>query len=284
MKNLHSTMEKPCGEKPAPLGDTMDTTWDNALETGVAAAKKGAIELKRYWGKLSSIRSKSSASDLVTEADESSENAIKETILNVFPGDNILAEESGGPRTALPDRLWVIDPLDGTTNYTHQYPFVAISIALLWKGEPVVGIIYNPIIDELFTAKLGGGATMNGQVIHVSKVNEISRSLLATGFSYDRRSNPENNYVQFAHLTHLCQGVRRAGAASLDLAYVAAGRLDGYWERGLQPWDVAAGVLLVKEAGGTLSGYKEQPLDLFSGRIVATNGLIHNDLCKALEA
>lgn len=277
-------MEKPCGEKPAPLGDTMDTTWDNALETGVAAAKKGAIELKRYWGKLSSIRSKSSASDLVTEADESSENAIKETILNVFPGDNILAEESGGPRTALPDRLWVIDPLDGTTNYTHQYPFVAISIALLWKGEPVVGIIYNPIIDELFTAKLGGGATMNGQVIHVSKVNEISRSLLATGFSYDRRSNPENNYVQFAHLTHLCQGVRRAGAASLDLAYVAAGRLDGYWERGLQPWDVAAGVLLVKEAGGTLSGYKEQPLDLFSGRIVATNGLIHNDLCKALEA
>lgn len=266
-------------------GKTMHTTWDGALETGIAAAREGAKQLKKYWGKLSSIRSKTSGSDLVTEADESSENAIKETILNAFPGDQILAEESGGPRSAEHhDRLWVIDPLDGTTNYTHQYPFVAISIALLWRGAPVVGIVYNPFMEEMFTARLGGGTKLNGLPAYVSNIKELKQCLLATGFSYDRRINPETNYEQFCHLTHICQGVRRCGAASLDLAYVSAGRLDGYWERGLQPWDVAAGVLLVKEAGGVLSSYDMQALDLFSGRIVATNGLIHNDLCQALRA
>ncbi len=279
-------MEKHFGEKSADLTSRENSmhTWDGALETAISAAHAGAEQLRRFWGKLSSVRLKTSTTDLVTEADENSENAIKETLLNAFPGDSILAEESGGPRAADHPRLWVVDPLDGTTNYTHQYPFVAISIALLWRGTPVVGVVYNPFMDELFTSSLEGGTFLNGSPVHVSAVKDLSGCLLATGFSYDRRTNPETNYEQFCHLTHICQGVRRCGAASLDLAYVSAGRLDGYWERGLQPWDVAAGAQLVKEAGGMLSSYNSAPLDLFSGRIVATNGIIHNDLCQALKS
>lgn len=262
----------------------METGWTGALEAGLAAVKEGAVFLKKYWGKLSSVRCKSTHSDLVTEADENSEKAIKKVLLDAYPQDSILAEESGGPKYIDQERLWLVDPLDGTTNYTHQYPFVAISLALLWKGVPVVGIVYNPIFEELFTAELGKGAFLNGKPIQVSAVESLDKSLLATGFSYDRKDNPENNYAQFCYLTNVCQGVRRSGAASIDLAYVAAGRLEGYWERGLQPWDVAAGALLVKEAGGEASGYERKPLDLFNGRIVATNMLIHNDLCKAIHS
>lgn len=262
----------------------MEAVWDKALATAVEAAKEGAIHLKKYWGKLTSIRLKSSNSDLVTEADEASENAIKEVLLNHFPSDGILAEESGGPRKDLPERLWIIDPLDGTTNYTHQYPMFAISIALLWKGSPVVGVVYNPIMEELFSARLNGGAYLNGQRIKVSNVPDLEHSLLATGFSYDRRVNPENNYGPFRHLTHLCHGVRRSGSACIDLAYVAAGRLEGYWERGLQPWDIASGALLVQEAGGELTGYKCDPLDIFSGRVVASNKQIHKELCIAISS
>ncbi len=260
----------------------MTNTWEKELNVVIEAAKAGSVPLRHLWGKLTQIRSKSSATDLVTEADLGSEKAIKEVISKAFPSDSILAEESGGERTGSIERLWVIDPLDGTTNYTHQYPLFAISIALLHQGTPVVGIIFNPIFNEMFTAKIHSGAYLNGEQIHVSSVTELSQSLLATGFSYDRRSNPDNNYAQFVSLTHLCQGVRRSGAASLDLAYVAAGRLDGYWERGLQPWDVAAGSLLVQEAGGKLSDYEIQPLNLFNGKIVASNSLIHKELCKAI--
>ncbi|MFA6916460.1 MAG: inositol monophosphatase family protein [Parachlamydiales bacterium] len=262
----------------------MEAIWENALATAIEAAKEGAVHLKKYWGRLKSIRQKTSHSDLVTEADEASENAIKEVLLRNFPSDGILAEESGGPRKDIPERLWVIDPLDGTTNYTHQYPMFAISIALLWKGSPVVGVVYNPIMDELFSARLNGGAFLNGQKINVSTVPDLEHSLLATGFSYDRRVNPENNYAPFCLLTHLCHGVRRSGSACIDLAYVAAGRLEGYWERGLQPWDVASGTLLVQEAGGHLTGYKGVPLDIFSGRVVATNKQIHAELCAAIES
>lgn len=260
----------------------MEAHWEKELTIAIEAAQAGATYLRKYWGKLESIRLKSSNSDLVTEADIASENAIKEVLLAAFPGDGILAEESGGPRQDLPERLWVIDPLDGTTNYAHQYPLFAVSIALLWKGSPVVGLVYNPIMEELFTARLGGGTHLNGQRVRVSTTPDVEHALLATGFSYDRRVNPENNYGPFCHLTHLCHGVRRSGSACIDLAYVSAGRLEGYWERGLQPWDVASGALLVKEAGGTLSGYKEEPLDIFSGRIVASNSLVHKELCQAI--
>lgn len=260
----------------------MDSDWNRAYEVALAAAKEGAIYLKKYLGKLSSIRCKTSNTDLVTEADEASEVAIKEIIGRAFPNDGVLAEESGGPEILTQDRLWVIDPLDGTTNYTHQYPFFAISIALLCKGEPVVGIIYNPFFNELFTAVKGKGSFLNQEPIKVSCAETIESSLLATGFSYDRNSNPDNNYAQFCLLTSLCQGVRRCGSASIDLAYVAAGRLDGYWERGLQPWDVAAGTLIVNEAGGEVTGYENNQINLFNGRIVASNRIIHKELCDTI--
>lgn len=166
---------------------------------------------------------------------------------------------------------WVVDPLDGTTNFVHQFPFVAVSIALLEEGMPIVGVVYNPILHECFAAVRGLGATLNGTPLHVSSVSQLSRSLLATGFAYDRRDQPDTNYPEFARLTHLTQGVRRAGAASLDLAYVAAGRLDAYWERGVQLWDIAAGQLLVQEAGGKVTSYTGQPLDLQNIRILASN-------------
>ena len=257
------------------------------LALALEAAKRGGVVLKKYWGAINSIAHKDTPIDLVTDADRASEEAIIHSIKSAYPTHGILAEESGMHVRLDEDFLWVIDPLDGTTNYTHQYPVVAVSIALLYQGKPVLGVVYNPILNELFHAAQGEGAFFNGKAIHVSHVDSLSRSLLASGFAYDRRENPENNYGPFCRLTHLTQGVRRGGAAALDIAYVAAGRLEGYWERGIKPWDIAAGIILVQEAGGKVSAYDEGPFDLASGKILATNGKIHNELsreiCKAIS-
>jgi len=259
---------------------------DHYLETALKAAKKGSEALLKYWGKLSNIREKTFAWDLVTEADKESETLILKTIKKEFPDHTILAEESGYAVRTKDQKetsfLWLVDPLDGTTNYTHQYPMVCISIGLLIDNIPFIGVIYNPIFKELYIAVKGRGATLNGEPIQVSKTLKINRSLLGTGFAYDRRTTPDNNYSEFCRLTNISQGVRRGGSAALDLAYVSTGRLDGYWERGLQPWDLAAGVLLVEEAGGRVSSYNNQPFDLFSGRILATNGVIHQELSATL--
>lgn len=178
--------------------------------------------------------------------------------------------------------MWAVDPLDGTTNYTHQMPMACISIALLYRGKPIVGVVYNPFIDELFEAVTGMGATLNGINISVSTVQEICKSLLATGFAYDRLETPDNNYAEFCFLTSQTQGVRRMGSAAIDLAYVAAGRIDGFWERGLNIWDIAAGTLLVEEAGGRISSYENTPLQMNSGRILASNGHIHETMSAML--
>ena len=166
-----------------------------------------------------------------------------------FPQHSILAEESGKLGNQDNEFLWAIDPLDGTTNYAHQYPCFAVSIGLMIQGVPKVGVIYDPFRDELFRAAAGLGATRNRRPIQVSQTAELGKSLLVSGFAYDRRETPDNNYAEFCHLTHLTQGVRRDGAAALDLAYVACGRVDGYWERGIAHWDVVAGIILVQEAG-----------------------------------
>lgn len=259
---------------------------DQYLETALKAVKKGSKALIKYWGKLSNIREKTFAWDLVTEADKESESLIVNTIKKAHPEHNILAEESGYANNlegkSHSPFLWVIDPLDGTTNYTHQYPMVSISIALLVDKTPIIGVVYNPIFKELFVARKGAGSELNGKSIQVSKTLKINRSLLSTGFAYDRRTTPDNNYAEFCRLTSISQGVRRGGSAALDLAYVAAGRLDGYWERGLQAWDLAAGVLLVEESGGRVSGYKNESFDLYSGKILATNGVIHQELSATL--
>lgn len=250
--------------------------------TALEAAKEASVVLQRHWGRLTDIQEKSSAGDLVTEADRESEEVILRLLKKRYPDHAIISEETGLHTILGADYMWAVDPLDGTTNYTHQVPMACISIGLLHKGESVVGVVYNPFLGELFEAVKGQGATFNGKKIHVSKVDELSKSLLATGFAYDRRETPDNNYAEFCYLTSQTQGVRRMGSAAIDLAYVAAGRLDGFWERGLNIWDIAAGSLLVEEAGGKISSYENTPLQLNSGRILASNGLIHTAMSQTL--
>jgi myo-inositol-1(or 4)-monophosphatase len=261
-----------------PTLDQLQVFLDVATEAALTA---GAI-IQTYAGNLEEIREKGRPGDLVTEADQAAEAAILKVIRRHFPDHSILAEESGQMGAQVDELLWAIDPLDGTTNYTHQYPFYAASIGLLVKGVPTVGVIFDPFHQDLFRAAKGLGATRNRRPIRVSQTTELSRSLLVTGFAYDRRETADNNYAEFCHLTHQTQGVRRGGAASLDLAYVACGRLDGFWERGLSPWDMAAGVVIVEEAGGKVTAYDEGTFVIESGRILATNGRIHHALSHEL--
>lgn len=250
-----------------------------------AALTAGAI-LQDYRGKLAtletSIEEKGRPGDLVTIADKTAEAAILEVMERHVPDHAILAEESGQYGDRDHPYQWAIDPLDGTTNYAHQYPFYAVSIGLLIEGKSTVGVVYDPSHDELFRAAKGLGATCNRRPIQVSKTQHLKDSLLVTGFAYDRRETSDNNYAEFCHLTHLTHGVRRSGSASIDLTHVARGCLDGYWERGLSPWDLAAGVILVEEAGGNVTAYDGSPFDIKSGRLLATNGHLHSVVSKTL--
>ncbi len=254
------------------------------LDVATEAALIAGEILLKHWGKLKNIEEKGAAGDLVTEADRISEAAILKILNNNFPDHLILAEESGHIGNKNQSKyLWAIDPLDGTTNYAHGYPVAAVSIGLLIDGIPQVGVVYNPLRNELFKGAKGLGATLNNELIKVSETKELDKSLLVTGFAYDRRDTKDNNYAEFCYLTHLTQGVRRSGSAASDLADVACGRLDGYWERGLKPWDMIAGIVLVEEAGGLVSAYNQSPFIIDSGRILATNKKIHGSLSQALE-
>ena len=263
----------------------METTYQlkHYLEIATEAALSAGAVLRSYWGNLSAVEEKGRSGDLVTNADRASEAVILEIIQRHFPDHSILAEESGQSGNAEGKYLWAIDPLDGTTNYAHQYPVYAVSIALLIDGTTEVGVIYDPDRDELFRAARGCGATCNRRSIQVSSTPNLDQSLLVTGFAYDRRTTRDNNYAEFCYLTHLTQGVRRGGSAALDLAAVASGRVDGYWERGLSPWDMAAGMVLVEEAGGKISAYDGNKVNLATGRIIATNLVLHNQLSLALS-
>lgn len=258
--------------------DTLAVFLDIATE----AAMAGGAVLQAYWGKLESVQEKGRAGDLLTEADQLAEQEVLKVLHRHVPDHQILAEESGSSGNNESSFLWAIDPLDGTTNYAHQYPFSATSVGLLYDGIPQVGVIFDPFHQELFRAAKGLGATRNRSPITVSQTEDLAKSLLVTGFAYDRRETADNNYAEFCQLTHLTQGVRRGGAASIDLAYVACGRLDGFWERGLSTWDMAAGIVLVQEAGGKVTAYDESPHQLNSGRILATNGHIHSQLSQVL--
>lgn len=255
----------------------------NYLEIATEAALAAGSILQEYWGNLSQVEEKGRSGDLVTNADRASEEVILEIIQRHFPNHNILAEESGKQGTEEADCLWAIDPLDGTTNYAHQYPVYAVSLGLMIEGIPQVGVIYNPARQELFRAARGMGATCNRRPIQVSKTKTLDHSLLVTGFAYDRRETRDNNYAEFCHLTHLTQGVRRSGSAALDLADVASGRVDGYWERGLSPWDIVAGIVLVEQAGGKVSAYDGSTVSLAEGRVMATNQVLHRQLIEALS-
>lgn len=253
---------------------------DIATEAVLAA---GAV-LQDYWGNLDSIEEKGRPGDLVTAADKAAEVTILQVLQQHVPDHNILTEESGQLGNQDSPFLWAIDPLDGTTNYAHQYPVSAVSVGLIIDGVPQVGAIFDPSRQELFRAAKGLGATRNRRPMRVSKTADLGKSLLVTGFAYDRRQTTDNNYAEFCYLTHLTQGVRRSGSAALDLAYVACGRFDGYWERGLSPWDMTAGIVMVEEAGGYVTAYDRRPIDISSGRILATNGPIHASLSQALQS
>ncbi|MDV2990869.1 MAG: Inositol-1-monophosphatase [Chroococcidiopsis sp. SAG 2025] len=261
---------------------TNDRQLQIFLDVATEAALSAGAVLLGYLGKLEEVREKGRGGDLVTAADKASEVVVLEVLQRHFPDHAILAEESGKLGNADSEFCWAIDPLDGTTNFAHQYPCFAVSIGLLVAGVPQVGVIFDPYRDELFRGAKGAIATCNRKPISVSTTVELSKCLLVTGFAYDRRETADNNYAEFCHLTHLTQGVRRSGAAALDLAYVASGRIDGYWERGISLWDIAAGIAILKAAGGQVSAYDGSPIDLATGRILATNGLIHSSLSQEL--
>ncbi|MGA7932419.1 MAG: inositol monophosphatase family protein [Kovacikia sp.] len=261
-----------------PTPQQLHTFLDIATEAALAAG----VILQDYLGNLETIEEKGRPGDLVTEADKAAEAAILKVLHRHVPEHTILAEESGRLGNLESDYLWAIDPLDGTTNYAHQYPVSAVSVGLMINGMPQVGVILDPFRQELFRAAKGLGATRNRRPMRVSKTTNLEKSLLVTGFAYDRRQTTDNNYAEFCYLTHLTQGVRRSGSAALDLAYVACGRFDGYWERGLSPWDITAGLVILEEAGGKVTAYDGGPFQLNSGRILATNGHIHDSLSREL--
>ncbi|NPU83125.1 MAG: inositol monophosphatase [Syntrophaceae bacterium] len=220
--------------------------------------------------------------NIVTEADRQSEEMIVSAILDRYPDHDILAEERDRASKGSPCR-WIIDPLDGTTNYAHGYPVFCVSIAFEENGIVQYGAVYNPMLEEMFYARRGEGAFLNGRPIRVSGVRDLSRSLLATGFPYDIRENADNNMDYFNIMARRAQAIRRAGSAALDMAYVAAGRFDGFWELRLMPWDTAAGWLLIIEAGGMVTSLSGGPFTFNAPHILASNGQIHESMIAALR-
>ena len=255
------------------------------LNVAVEAAREGGKFLKKNLGKVRSIERKGGQEkNLVTEIDKGSEELIIKLIRKHFPAHDILAEESGARKGAASEYRWIIDPLDGTTNYTHAFPVFCVSIGLEWKGKLLCGVIYDPNTNELFTAERGKGAFLNGKRIGVSKTPTLQNSLLVTGFPYNIAENPHHAIERFVSFLMKSQAVRRMGSAALDLAYVACGRFDGFWEVALQPWDMAAGVLLVEEAGGLVTDFSGGSMDIYKGALLSSNGKIHDEMKQALAS
>ncbi len=251
------------------------------LEAAVAIAREAGRLLKEKFDQPHVIEYKGRI-NIVTDADQASEALIVSRIRGIYPDHDILAEESQAVGTGAAFR-WIIDPLDGTTNYAHGFPFFCVSIALEEKGEIRCGAVYNPMLEEMFYAERGSGAFLNGRPIHVSGTEELGKSLLATGFPYDIRDSQDNNINCFSAMALKARAIRRAGAAALDMAYVAAGRFDGFWELKLMPWDTAAAWLLVREAGGLVTDLSGAPFFLEAPHVLATNGILHREMIAILE-
>lgn len=258
--------------------------FDEITQCGIESALKAGKILKEGFGTTFKISSKDGKNNLVTEYDNLSEKIIIENISKKFSNHKFLAEESGRTGNSnINDVIWVIDPLDGTVNFAHNLPIFSISIAAEINGTLHCGIIYQPILDELFIAEKGKGAWLNGEKIVVSNSDDLDYSFLVTGFPYNVNQNPCNCIDHFISIILKGIPVRRLGSAALDLAYVACGRFDGFWEINLNPWDVAAGVVLIQEAGGIVTQYNKQPFSLSSQSILATNGKIHNQVSEVLS-
>jgi len=255
---------------------------NNQLDFAVSIAKD-AGGLQSYAFEKSGLKIKHKGRiDLVTEIDIACEKLIVDAIKKTYPSHGILTEE-GSNKESTSDSLWIIDPLDGTTNFAHGFPIFAVSIALEVDGEIVLAVCYDPLRDELFTAIKGGGAFMNGKAISVSSTDKLENSLVATGFPYDLKTNQRNNINNFVKVVKECQAVRRPGAAVIDLCYVACGRFDAFWEQRLCPWDMAAGQLVVLEAGGLVTDMAGKKLDIYNETICVANKMVHPQLLSLLE-
>jgi myo-inositol-1(or 4)-monophosphatase len=253
------------------------------IDVAIEAAKDAGKFLKQSVGKFRELeRKQGEERNLVTEIDKRAEQQIIETIKKRYPHHDFLGEESGSHNTRS-EYKWIIDPLDGTTNFTHGLPIFCTTIGLEYKGEVILGVTYDPNFDELFVAEKGKGARLNNRSIRVSKTGRLMESLIITGFPYDIKDNPFNAVEHFSNMLMASQAVRRLGSAAIDLAYVACGRFDGFWEVSLNPWDMAAGILLVEESGGKFTNFRGYPSNIYCPNVLATNGLIHNQMVEVLK-
>ena len=250
------------------------------LETAIDLCRAAGDILNYYADRDKLVEFKGHA-NLVTIADKKSEELIIGGILSRYPSHSILAEESGATQSGAAVK-WIIDPLDGTTNFAHGYPFYCVSIAVEEKGEIVCGAVYDPVREEMFSAARGAGAYRNGERLKVSNVDRLSQALLITGFPYNFRERVDTVIRQFGRFLVASQAVRRGGSAALDLCYVASGRLDGFWELYLQPWDTAAGHVILEEAGGRVTDFKGGPFSIYNKETLASNGLLHDEMRAVL--
>jgi len=245
------------------------------------ALQSGEV-LRRGQAKIRHIEYKGTI-NLVTEMDKKAERLIADGLNHAFPSHDLLAEEQLRNIDSGADFRWVVDPLDGTTNYAHNLPLYAVSIGLEYRGDMILGVVYQPVLDEMFVAVRGSGARLNGRKIKVTTERQLERSLLVTGFPYDMHTTRHDNLRHFRNFMKKAQAVRRLGSAALDLCYVACGRFDGFWELQLHPWDTAAGKIIVEEAGGTITNYIGEPYSIYGNTLLATNGLIQQEMIEVLH-
>lgn len=264
------------------MTDTIEGDLDELVDAAVSIAHEAGQLTLETFRKAPDVRTKRTDVDLVTQTDLDSESLIAARLTERFPDHGLLFEEGTEKAMNESDALWIVDPLDGTVNFAHGHPFYCISMALQLEGEIVVGVTYAPVLDVTWTARRSGGSFRNGSSLRVTTTQALESSFCASGFPYDRRTTEDNNAAEWCTMIRRAQALRRCGAAAIDLAMVADGTFDGFWEKRLKPWDLAAGTLLVNEAGGRVTDVAGMPVPPWPEVIVATNGLIHSELLDVL--
>ena len=248
----------------------------------IEIAKEAGQTVRHGFGKTLEIEFKTNESNLVTQIDKASEKKIIDYVKKEFPSHGILAEESGVSKNTS-EYLWVIDPLDGTTNFAHGFPIFSVSIGVQRNGLTIAGVVYDVMKDIVYSAESDSGAYANNKRINVSLNDKLQRALLVTGFPYNIAENPDNAFERFIALTKASRGMRRLGSAAIDFCYVANGVFDGFWEVYLHPWDICAGKLILEEAGGIVTDFRREPVNIFSNKILATNKHIHDQMVEVIN-